>query len=157
MWVTPRCHLRNDQCRPHPPPQPTGDRPMTDKAWQIRCLTTRFQLHPTRSLIYSWVWLIIYSCLQWVNEHGGLYDALSSITPNLIYILTAVLLGCVASRPVIGWQLCRSNSTLLTGGCCFGRIIARYCWHCYRLHYPRRPASISSASSWQWAKRCGGL
>jgi len=28
-----------------------------------------------------------------------------------IYILTDVLLGCVASRPVIGWRLCPSNST----------------------------------------------
>ena len=33
------------------------------------------------------------------------------------------------------------------------------CWHCYRLHYPRRPAqpSIWSASSRLWAKRRGGL
>jgi len=34
-----------------------------------------------------------------------------------IYISTVVLIGCVASRPVIGWRLFPSNSTQTTDGC----------------------------------------
>ena len=61
-----------------------------------------------------------------------------------MYILTVVLLGCVASPSVIGWRLCPSNSTQITHGCgvghwdirqllCFSRRIARCCWYSYLL------------------------
>jgi len=49
-------------------------------------------------------------------------------SPGAIYLLTVVLLGCVASRPVTGWRLPPSNSTQITDGCgvgqllCFGRL-----------------------------------
>ena len=54
---------------------------------------------------------------------------------------------CVASRPVIGCRLLpppRSNSTEITDGRGVGQLLrfrcmpADNCWHCYRLHYPRR-------------------
>jgi len=37
-----------------------------------------------------------------------------------IYILTVVLLGCVVSRPVIGWRLPHSSCTRITDGCGVG-------------------------------------
>jgi len=69
-----------------------------------------------------------------------------------IYILTVVLLGCVASRSVIGWRLPPSNSTQITDVALTTAIrtsdscyvsdapAGDNCWHCYRLHYPRRTA-----------------
>jgi len=69
-----------------------------------------------------------------------------------IYISTVVLIGCVASRPVIGWRLFPSNSTQTTDGCgvwrrprtsghipavVFQMHASENCY-CYRLHYPRR-------------------
>ena len=55
-----------------------------------------------------------------------------------LYPLTAVLLGCVASRRVIGWRLCPSNSTSATYDSCCVSDACR--WHCYRLDFPRWPA-----------------
>jgi len=59
-------------------------------------------------------------------------------TGNNIYLLSAVLPGCVASWPVPGWWLCPSNSTQTTDGCGVGHngISHDSCcvsddWHCY--------------------------
>ena len=91
---------------------------------------------------------------------------------HYIYILTAVLLGCIASWPVTGWRLCPNNSTQITDGCgidhdhpsAMGTRQLLYsrcmqpagdnCWHCYRLHYSRRPARYWSPHG---AKRRGEL
>jgi len=71
-------------------------------------------------------------------------------TVAIRYILTVVLLGCVASRPVTGWRLPPSNSTQITDNVwrrpavVFQMHAGDNCWHCYRLNYPRRPAPASS-------------
>ena len=43
----------------------------------------------------------------------GACNSCCVLVTALLAVVTAVLLGCVASRPVIGWRLCPSNSTLL--------------------------------------------
>jgi len=78
---------------------------------------------------------------------------------------SVLLLGCVASRPVIGGLLCSSNSTKITDGVASAtmtsamtavvfQMLDTVIWH--GLHYPRRPAqyiiSIKPARSkatWQ--------
>ena len=77
-----------------------------------------------------------------------------------------MLLRCVASRPVTGWRLPPSNSTQITDGCGVGhghrdiwQLLCFRWWHCYRLHYSRRPAQYiisvkpaRSESVLQWCR-----
>ena len=55
---------------------------------------------------------------------------LSPCITHSINILTVVLQGCVASRPVIGWRLPHSNSTQITDGCGAGHIRQLLCFRC---------------------------
>ena len=79
-----------------------------------------------------------------------------------IYILTAVLLGCVASRPVIGWQLRRSNSTQITEGVASRHVTAVVfqmhagdnCWYCYHLNYQYIVFIMSPWSEVMWQLVC---
>ena len=68
------------------------------------------------------LWCI--GCIQRWDTMPSQHRALSAaVTPSvnrrhsiIAYLLTAALLGCVASRPVIGWRLCPSNSTQVQMG-----------------------------------------
>ena len=63
------------------------------------------------------------------------------------------MLGCVASRPVIGWLLPHSNSTQITDGCGVGH---RDIWQLLYIHYTHDDRlNLSSASSRHGAKRRG--
>jgi len=130
-------------------------------------------MRPTRHhysgyLLISHPAKFIYICVRGRNarEQAGSVE---------IYILTAVLLERVASRPVISWLLwCCSNSTH-THGLLYPLVstpgsMNRWAWrrpavvfhtqagdncrHCYRLHYPRRPARYITGV--KEAKRRGG-
>jgi len=73
-----------------------------------------------------------------------------------IYILTAVLLRCAASRPVIGSRLPPSNSTQTTDECGVGHDDVGHdsCCVSDAITHDDRP-NISSASSQHGAKRRG--
>jgi len=47
-------------------------------------------------------------------------SSLSAFMSILILTVVLLLLGCVVSRPVIGWRLPPSNSTQITDGCSVG-------------------------------------
>jgi len=53
-------------------------------------------------------------------------------------LLTVVLLGCAASRPVIGWRLCPSNCTHITDGYCVSQLL---CLRCLTLLSPTLPTT----------------
>ena len=105
---------------------------------------------------------------------GGNGNVASHSRISLVYIFTAVSLGCVASRPVIGWRLCPTNSAHVTDECGVGHRDI----HCTRmtavvfqpqhrsllitLLSPRHTSlsdepNTSPASSRHGAKRRGGL
>ena len=110
----------------------------------------------------------LWSCL-WTQVHvvhALRKRALNSFQVIHMHILSAVLLGCVASRPVIGWRLCPSNSAQTTDRRGVGHIWQLLCFTCMQaitvdnvISYitdDDRP-NISSASSRRGAKRRGGL
>ena len=81
-----------------------------------------------------------------VNKHNGHTDT--------IYILTTVLLGCVASQPVTGRWLTHSNSKQIKDGCCIGHrdISQLLCFRCMQartadITHGDWP-NVSSVSSW---------
>jgi len=69
-----------------------------------------------------------------------------------IYLLTVVLLGCVASRPVISWRLCHSDSTQITDGCRSASCCVSDAWHCSRLHFPWWPTKYITSVKPAWSE-----
>ena len=84
------------------------------------------------SASHQWFWSRLFPS----NSHETLAASLSESAS--IYLLTDELLGCVAGRPVIGWQLCTSNSTPITGGCGVGHLL---CFRWLTLLSPTLPTT----------------
>jgi len=74
------------------------------------------------------------------RKHVTLFMSLTSLLHRRIDILAVVLLGCVASRPVIGWRLPHNNSTQITDGCGFGHDSCCVSDACSPLYISVRPA-----------------
>ena len=74
------------------------------------------------------------------RKHVTLFMSLTSLLQGRIDILAVVLLGCVASRPVIGWRLPHNNSTQITHGCGFGHDSCCVSDACSPLYISVRPA-----------------
>ena len=86
------------------------------------------------------------------------------LSDALIYLLTVLLLWCVASRPVIGWRLSGSISTQITDGCGVSQLLCFSCTQAitaadtviaHVTHDDR--SNILSASSRHGTKQRGGL
>ena len=90
--------------------------------------------------------------LHWLGRRAqgvstSLFVSLTSLLQGRIDILAVVLLGCVASRPVIGWRLPHNNSTQITDGCGFGHDSCCVSDACSPLYIIVRPAVIVVDSS----------